>query len=123
VQDYHNWELLIVGDHCPVLDAYMEQQKQAVLGGWTGRRGGMVWLPLLLLLQRLGSRAATAATAAKVRHFVGPRTTKVRQASTHPPGLPHKPHLLLLLLLLQMVGMLCATTTCTNMEAQGSMHL
>jgi hypothetical protein len=40
VQDYHNWELLIVGDHCPVLDAYMEQQKQAVLGGWTGRREG-----------------------------------------------------------------------------------
>lgn len=33
-QDYPNWELLIVGDHCPVLDAYMEQQKQAVIGGW-----------------------------------------------------------------------------------------
>jgi hypothetical protein len=31
-QDYGNWELLIVGDKCPQLDAFMEQHN-AILAG------------------------------------------------------------------------------------------
>lgn len=32
VQDYPNWELLIVGDKCPLLDKFMEQHKQMFAG-------------------------------------------------------------------------------------------
>jgi cellulose synthase/poly-beta-1,6-N-acetylglucosamine synthase-like glycosyltransferase len=42
-QDYQNWELLIVGDKCPLLDAFMEQHKQLFAGGYPEPTGWHVW--------------------------------------------------------------------------------
>jgi cellulose synthase/poly-beta-1,6-N-acetylglucosamine synthase-like glycosyltransferase len=43
-QDYKNWELLIVGDACPGLDAFMEEHKALFAGvhlcGWGEGEGG-----------------------------------------------------------------------------------
>jgi cellulose synthase/poly-beta-1,6-N-acetylglucosamine synthase-like glycosyltransferase len=38
-QDYANWELLIVGDKCPHLDAFMEKHKALFVGGCSGGGG------------------------------------------------------------------------------------
>jgi hypothetical protein len=32
VQTYANWELLVMGDKCPELEAFMEQHKQWFIG-------------------------------------------------------------------------------------------
>lgn len=37
VQDYENWELLIVGDNCPELDDFMQANVEPILGELRGK--------------------------------------------------------------------------------------